>query len=225
MPLIFIHSKSSLPLTLFSGEVASRWASKTELQLGASTRENWPSSLVPLEVNSHHSNLSRSFKLTILGFGAAIVRYLASKGCNVVTNHATEDSDAAATALATELEKNPSVSALGIQADISSRAESERLVATAKDRFTSSETGSFRIDILVHNASICFLGPVKSAKENEFQRIHEVNALGSILLTGACKTYLPTDRSGRVMLLSSINSKVGTEDTTLYSGPRARWTL
>lgn len=49
-----------------------------------------------------------------------------------------------------------------------------------------------------------------------------MNVLGPILLTGACKPYLPTDRSGRIVLLSStsINSKVGTEDTTLYSGTK-----
>lgn len=158
--------------------------------------------------------------LTRTGIGAAIVENLASKGCNIVINYATEDSNSAATALATDLEKKYSVGALSIRADISSRAESERFVATAKERFTNVETGKFQIDILVHNASICFLGPVESVKENEFQRIYEVNVLGPILLTGACKQYLPTDRSGRIVLLSSINSKAGTEETTLYSGTK-----
>lgn len=145
---------------------------------------------------------------------------LASKGCNVVINYATAESDAAATALATELEEKHSVGALSVRADISSRSESERLVSEAKTRFTSPETGSFQIDILVHNAAICLLGPVDAVKEDEFQRIYEVNVLGPILLTGACKPYLPTDRSGRIVLLSSINSKVGTEATTLYSGTK-----
>ncbi|KAF9882580.1 hypothetical protein FE257_006357 [Aspergillus nanangensis] len=44
--------------------------------------------------------------------------------------------------------------------------------------------------------------------------------LGPILLTGACKEYLLTDRSGRIVMLSSINSKVGTEHTTLYAGTK-----
>lgn len=154
----------------------------------------------------------------LTGIGAAIVRNLASKGCNVVINYATEASDNAATALSEELEQAYSIRALPLRADITSREECERLVSTAKKHFTSS--GTFMIDIIVHNAAICYIGPLETVAENEFQRIYEVNVLGPILLTGSCKPYLPIDRSGRIVMLSSINSKVGTEHTTLYAGTK-----
>lgn len=123
-----------------------------------------------------------------------------------------------AAALAAEFEQIYAVRALPIRADITSRDECDRLLSTAKCHF--SDSGKFQIDIIVHNAAIVYLGPLEAVKEDEFYRIYEVNVLGPILLTGACKPYLPTDRSGRIVLLSSINSKVGTEHTTLYSGTK-----
>lgn len=62
---------------------------------------------------------------------------------------------------------------------------------------------------------------MQEVKESEFQRMYEVNVLGPILLTGACEPYLPRDRSGRIVMMSSINSKEGTETTTLYAGTKA----
>ncbi|PLN85279.1 NAD(P)-binding protein [Aspergillus taichungensis] len=155
-----------------------------------------------------------------LGIGSAIVRNLASKGSNVVINYATEGSDAAAAALAAELEQAYSIRALPLRADITSRSECERLVSRAKKHFRHPHTDAFQIDIIVHNAAIVYVGPVETVDEKEFQRIYEVNVLGPILLTGACKPYLPTDRSGRIVMLSSINSKVGTAYTTLYAGTK-----
>ncbi|KAJ5887857.1 hypothetical protein N7495_007898 [Penicillium taxi] len=150
--------------------------------------------------------------------GAAIARNLASKGCNVIINYATKSSDSLAKALAIELEQEYSIQALPVQADISSRAQCESLIAVTKNHF--SKLGSFQIDIIIHNAAICYVGPLESVVEDEFRRIYEVNVLGPILLTAACKQYLPSDRSGRIVLLSSINSKVGTENTTLYAGTK-----
>ncbi|CAG8930610.1 unnamed protein product [Penicillium salamii] len=154
------------------------------------------------------------------GIGAAIAQNLASKGCNVVVNYTSEASDAAAQKLASELERMYGVVALPFRADITSREECEGLVSAVRERFTNADSGLFQIDILVHNAAIAYLGPVETVKEAEFRRIYEVNVLGPVLLTGICKPYLPTDRSGRIVMLSSINSKVGTEHTTLYSGTK-----
>ncbi|KAL4953579.1 hypothetical protein BDW69DRAFT_200131 [Aspergillus filifer] len=154
------------------------------------------------------------------GVGAAIVRNLASKGCNVIINYATQSSDEPAASLASELEKTYSIRALPIRADITTKEECELIVSSAKEFFTDRETGSFQIEIIVHNAAILFIGPLESVMPHEFHRIYEVNVLGPILLTAACKEYLPTDRSGRIVMLSSINSKVGTEHTTLYAGTK-----
>ncbi|KAL4793092.1 hypothetical protein BDV19DRAFT_380381 [Aspergillus venezuelensis] len=155
-----------------------------------------------------------------ISIGAAIVRNLASKGCNVIINYATQSSNDPAAALASELEQTHSIRALPIRADITTKEECERVVSEAKQFFSNKETGAFQIDIIVHNAAILFIGPLESVVPDEFHRIYEVNVLGPVLLTAACKDYLPTDRSGRIVMLSSINSKVGTEHTTLYAGTK-----
>ncbi|BCS25354.1 SDR family NAD(P)-dependent oxidoreductase [Aspergillus puulaauensis] len=152
--------------------------------------------------------------------GAEIARNFASKGCNVIINYATASSDERAATLAAQLEKEFGIQALPIRADITTREECERIVSAAKEKFTNPQTGKLQIDIIVHNAAILFIGPLETVDPTEFHRIYEVNVLGPILLTGVCRDYLPTDRSGRIVMLSSINSKVGTEHTTLYAGTK-----
>lgn len=73
----------------------------------------------------------------------------------------------------------------------------------------------------MHNAAVLYVGPLESVIEKEFHHIYAVNVLGPTLLTAACKPFLPTDRSGRIVMMSSINPKIGTPNTTLYSGTKA----
>ncbi|KAI0896166.1 3-oxoacyl-acyl-carrier-protein reductase [Annulohypoxylon nitens] len=155
------------------------------------------------------------------GIGAAIVRNLATKGCNVVVNYATKSSDEVASRIRTELETDHSVKSIAIRADISRREECVKMVEAVKAHFGNPETGKLQIDILIHNAGIVRLGPFQEVIEEDFERIYAVNVLGPILLTTACMPYLPTDRSGRIIMLSSINPKIGTLHTTLYSGTKA----
>ncbi|KAF7877178.1 hypothetical protein EAF04_000863 [Stromatinia cepivora] len=153
--------------------------------------------------------------------GAGIVRKLASKGCNIIINYATIASDKAAATLKTELESAHSIKATTIRADISTSAGCEQIIVAAKENFTNSKTGALQIDILVHNAAVLYVGPLESVIEKEFHHIYSVNVLGPTLLTAACKPFLPTDRSGRIVMMSSINPKIGTPNTTLYSGTKA----
>ncbi|KAK9423169.1 hypothetical protein SUNI508_04463 [Seiridium unicorne] len=152
--------------------------------------------------------------------GAAIVRDLASRGCNVIINYVTEKSTDAARELAQELERDYDVKAIPVMADISKKDQCTLITDDAQKRFADSATGKVQIDIIVHNAGILYLGPIEDVVEDEFQKIYAVNVLGPTFLTAACIPYLPSDRSGRIVILSSINSKVGTPHTTLYSGTK-----
>lgn len=103
------------------------------------------------------------------------------------------------------------------RADISTVDGCSKIVSVCKASFGEN----LQIDILVHNAAVLVLGPVESVLPDDFDRIYRVNVLGPALLTGACKPYLPTDRSGRIVMVSSINPKIGTPMTTLYAGTKA----
>ncbi|KAI2464227.1 NAD(P)-binding protein [Annulohypoxylon bovei var. microspora] len=154
------------------------------------------------------------------GIGVAIVRNLASKGCNIVVNYVTEASDEAASELCSELEEVYSVKATRLRADVSKREDCARIIEEAKVHFADPQTGNLQIDILVHNAAICYVGPLEGVIEEEFQHIYAVNVLGPMLLTAACTPYLPTDRSGRIIMISSVNPTIGTPNTSLYSGTK-----
>ncbi|KAI1087256.1 NAD(P)-binding protein [Rostrohypoxylon terebratum] len=177
-------------------------------------------------ISTLNSQLEGSRRGTFLttastGIGAAIVRNLASKGCNIVVNYATKSSDEAASTICTELETAHSIKAIAIRADISRREECVQMIGTAKTHFENPETGELQIDILIHNAAIALRGPFQDIIEEDFERIYAVNVLGPILLTIACMPHLPTDRSGRIIMVSSINPKMGTPHSTLYSGTKA----
>ncbi|CAM1510800.1 Fc.00g083130.m01.CDS01 [Cosmosporella sp. VM-42] len=152
------------------------------------------------------------------GIGAYIARHLAAKGANILVNYATESSDGHATTLCKDLEETHSVKAVPCRADISNIEACHHIISTCKDNFGG---GKLTIDIIVHNAAVLYLGPVESVRQDEFDHIYRVNVLGPALLTGVCKPYLPIDRSGRIVMMSSINPKVGTPNTTLYAGTKA----
>lgn len=156
------------------------------------------------------------------GIGSYIARNLASSGANVLINYATASSDERAAALCKEIISKYGVLAVPCRADISTPEGCQQLIAACKAAFASEQEGQppLQIDILVHNAAVLYLGPVESVQTSEFDHIYHVNVLGPALLTGACKPYLPTDRSGRIVVVSSIAAKVGTTETTLYAGTK-----
>jgi NAD(P)-dependent dehydrogenase (short-subunit alcohol dehydrogenase family) len=126
-----------------------------------------------------------------------------------------------ATDLAKEIEKEHSVKAIPVRADISKTEECSWIIDAAKKHFINPETGKLQVDILIHNAAVLYVGPLESVNEKDFHHIYAVNVLGPTFLTAACLPYLPTDRSGRIVMMSSICSKVGTINTTLYAGTKA----
>jgi 3-oxoacyl-[acyl-carrier protein] reductase len=152
------------------------------------------------------------------GIGSYIAQKLASKGANILVNHATDSSNNAAAALCKELAAKHSVRAVSCKADISAPEGCEAIISVCKENFGGEQ---LVINMLVHNAAVLYLGPVETVKPSEFDHIYRVNVLGPTLLTGTCKPYLPKDRSGRIVMMSSINPKVGTPQTTLYAGTKA----
>lgn len=83
-----------------------------------------------------------------------------------------------------------------------------------------SEQRRLQIDILIHCAATMHAGPLESITTEDFHKAYTTNVLGPILLTAACKPYLPTDRSGRIVNISSIGQKAGLAGLTLYNGTK-----
>lgn len=106
-----------------------------------------------------------------------------------------------------------------MRADITKREDCDKIVAVAKEHF--ARAGTLQIDIIVHNAGVVNIAPLEEVTPEEFHRVYSVNVLGPILLTSACKPYLPQDRSGRIVMMSSIHARIGGEHTTVYAGTKS----
>lgn len=95
----------------------------------------------------------------------------------------------------------------------------QAIIAAAKEHFTNGDKLS--IDILVNNAGVGGDYPLETVPVAEFHRIYAVNVLAPILVTQAVLPYLPHDRSGRIINISSVASSMGFATHTLYGGTKA----
>ncbi|KAJ0122760.1 short-chain dehydrogenase [Diaporthe amygdali] len=153
--------------------------------------------------------------------GAAIATNLAAKGAHVLIGYLTEASDKPAAELAQELTSKHNVIAVPCRADISTPEGVKTLIETCKEKFpANSKTGKLQIDIIINSAAVMPTGPVEAVTPEEFHKTYATNVLAPILLVGQAKPYLPTDRSGRIVNISSIGQKCGLPYLTLYSGTK-----
>lgn len=141
--------------------------------------------------------------------------------------YASDSSTARIEELAQSLESEHHVRCKTVQADLSTLARGvEHIISTARNNFSHPRTGRFQIDILINNAGLAGdktlndkeRGPIV---EEDFRRLYDVNVLAPLLLTQACEPFLPTDRSGRIVNVSSVSSAIGYEGQSLYAGTKA----
>ncbi|KAL1801561.1 hypothetical protein ACET3X_001903 [Alternaria dauci] len=152
------------------------------------------------------------------GFGAALVRHLASKGANIVINYASESSSALAATLAQEIEQQHSVRALPARVDITTPNGPNQLIDAVKSAFGNDD--GFQIDILVNNAGIVNPAPMGSIALSDFDATFSLNARAPLFVLQAALPYLPHDRSGRVINVSSITTSMGFWWQSCYAGTK-----
>ncbi|KAI9851489.1 MAG: hypothetical protein M1838_003564 [Thelocarpon superellum] len=155
------------------------------------------------------------------GIGAGVARNLARKGCSLVLNYASDASTRDAEALASELRASHDVRVHPVQADLGDPAGAGTLVSGAKEHFADPKTGAFRVDILVNNAGVGGGSKVGEVTPEAFYRMYNINVLGPLLLVGEVLPYLPHDRSGRIVNVSSIAATAGMSGHSVYGGTKA----
>ena len=161
------------------------------------------------------------------GIGAAVSRNLAAKGCSLLLVYTSDSSTAPTQALCEELTAAHAIRCVPVQADLSNPTRSAPyIVSSARNHFSHPVTGKFQIDFLINNAGIAGNkllndpdeGPIE---ETQFDKIYRVNVLAPLLLTQACAPNLPTDKSGRIVNVSSVSSSIGYEGQSIYAGSKA----
>jgi NAD(P)-dependent dehydrogenase (short-subunit alcohol dehydrogenase family) len=161
------------------------------------------------------------------GIGAAIAQNLAAKGCSLLLVYASDSSKELIEALCKTLSEQHSVRCIAVQADLAQPSRSvAHIISTAQNNFSHPKTRRFQIDILINNAGVAGNkmlndkenGPIEEA---QFHQMYNVNVLAPLLLTQACEPHLPTDRSGRIVNISSVSSAIGYPGQSIYGGTKA----
>ncbi|KAF7545352.1 hypothetical protein G7046_g9586 [Stylonectria norvegica] len=149
------------------------------------------------------------------GIGSAIARALAARGANLVIGYTSPSSQDAASILSAELTKLHSIRAVPLRADLGTPNGPAELIAQAAEAFSP-----LRIDILVNNAGVAYNDKLGSIKVDDITRSYAVNVQGPLLLVQAAQPYLPTNRSGRIVNLSSVSSSLGFVGQSVYGGTK-----
>ncbi|MEM0329738.1 MAG: 3-oxoacyl-ACP reductase family protein [Nitrososphaerota archaeon] len=146
------------------------------------------------------------------GIGKAIALEFAKEGARVCVNYvASEDK---ARAVLEEIRAYGS-EAIIIKADISKPDDARKLIEAAVNAFGT-------IDILVNNAAIIYYGSIMDMKDEEFDKMIDVNVKGTIYCCREAVKYMMMKRYGKIINIAST-AAIGTAShgTTLYALTKA----
>lgn len=108
-----------------------------------------------------------------------------------------------------------------MQADLALPTGPSHIINTAKNHFSHPKTGKFQLDIIINNAGVTHDQPLPEVEIETFTWMYKINVLAPLLLVQAATPYLPNDRSGRIVNMSSVSSTMGFEHQTCYGGTKA----
>jgi 3-oxoacyl-[acyl-carrier protein] reductase len=133
------------------------------------------------------------------GIGRAIAVALAEAGADIVVNFLRREAEARnVEAEISQLQRR----CIGVQADVSSANDVERLVRTGEERLGP-------IDILINNAGIARPQPMEEIGERDWDEVIDVNLKSCFLMTQAVLPGMRTRQWGRIVNLSSVAAQVG----------------
>jgi 3-oxoacyl-[acyl-carrier protein] reductase len=146
------------------------------------------------------------------GIGAATARMLAADGWDVGVNFRSDEQGAAA--LVEELEA-VGVSALAVQADVSSQEDVERLFRELEERYE-------RVSVLVNNAGITADGLTPQLKDDQWQSVLDTNLSGSFRMCRRALMPMVRARFGRIVNIASVvGPNVGNQGQSNYAASKA----
>jgi 3-oxoacyl-[acyl-carrier protein] reductase len=143
------------------------------------------------------------------GIGAAIAKALAAEGAAVVVNYSS--SKAGADKVVGEILAQEG-KGIAVQANVSKRAEIDRLFAETKKAYG-------RLDILVNNAGIYEFSPLENVTEDHFHKSFDLNVLGLLLVSQAAMKSFDS-KGGCIINISSLVSTLGFPNASVYCGTK-----
>lgn len=145
------------------------------------------------------------------GIGKEVALKFAENGYNVVINYVSSKTDVEE--LKSEFESK-GVKALVMQADVTDKEAIEEVVKKAIEEFGN-------IDVLVNNAGITRDNLLMRMREEEFDKVIEINLKGTYIVTKAVTKYMMKKRKGSIINLSSVVGVAGNAGQCNYSASKA----
>jgi len=145
------------------------------------------------------------------GIGAAASLELAREGANICLTYRKHEAEAKQ--YADEI-RQLGRKALAVHCDIASFSDAERVVKAAIDEFGS-------LEILVNNAGMNWDGVSWKMKEEQWDRVLEVNLKGYFNFTRHTAPVFKDQKYGKIINVTSINGLRGKFGQTNYSASKA----
>ena len=132
------------------------------------------------------------------GIGLAVAEQLAAAGFNVALNCSSEAGLSALREQAGRIAGEHGVQVVAIAASVAGEAEANALVEQAHEAFG-------RLDAVVNNAGITRDGLMVRMKDDDFDRVIDVNLKGTFHICRAAGKIMMKQRYGRIVNMSSIS--------------------
>lgn len=146
------------------------------------------------------------------GIGKEIARKFAENGYNIVVNYVSDKTDV--TMLENELNQNGNIDVLCVKGDVTNFIVCEDMVKKAVEKFG-------KIDVLVNNAGITKDNLLMRMKEEDFDKVINVNLKGTFNMTKNVISYMMKQRSGRIVNISSVVGVSGNAGQANYAASKA----
>lgn len=148
------------------------------------------------------------------GIGLAVAEQLSAAGFNVALNCSSEAGLSALREQAGRIAGEHGVQVVAIAASVADEAEANALVEQAHEAFG-------RLDAVVNNAGITRDGLMVRMKDDDFDRVIDVNLKGTFHICRAAGKIMMKQRYGRIVNMSSISGVGGNAGQANYAASKA----
>ena len=146
------------------------------------------------------------------GIGKAIAEKFAKNGYNLVINYVSDSTKTEE--LAKEFQELNNIEVLFVKADVTDFNSCENMVKQAIEKFG-------KIDVLVNNAGITKDGLLMRMKEEDFDKVINVNLKGTFNVTKNVVPYMTKQKNGRIVNISSVVGVTGNAGQCNYAASKA----
>jgi 3-oxoacyl-[acyl-carrier protein] reductase len=145
------------------------------------------------------------------GIGRAVAEALAAQGATVIVNY-VKGEDAARAVAEGIVARGGKAETLGFDV-----ADSKATEAAIEGIVKSHQ----KLDILIANAGIAIDGLLLRLREEDLDKLFDVNVKGSLLAAKVATKHMMRARTGRIVFLSSVVGEMGNAGQTAYAATKA----